>query len=171
MTYNIHPLFVHFPIALLFIYSIIKILPLKKVFPSVSWKHIERTLLFLGVLGAFAALSTGDIAEHLVHPNRDLVEAHSFFAAMATWTYAILLIGEILSVCMSWVTLKLKSAAVIKVITLFKNLLTNPALSILLAVIGLISISVTGLLGGVMVYSVSADPIAGIVLKLLGITL
>jgi hypothetical protein len=34
---------------------------------------------------------------------------------------------------------------------------------------GLLAISLTGLLGGVLVYGTSADPIAGLVLKLLGI--
>ena len=58
MTYNIHPLFVHFPIAFLFIYSLIKIVPVKKWLPKVSWKDIERVLLVVGVLGAFAALSS-----------------------------------------------------------------------------------------------------------------
>ena len=84
MMYNIHPLFVHFPIALLLIYSIIKILPLQKWLPAVAWKHIERALLFFGVLGAFAALSTGEIAEQMTRPNNDVVEAHSLFAAIAT---------------------------------------------------------------------------------------
>src|SRR5574343_1787155 len=97
MTYNIHPIFVHVPIAFLVIYSIIKVLPLQRWFPSVAWKHIERALLFFGVLGAFVALSTGEVAEHLSRPNRDLVETHSLFAATATWMYVLLLIGEALS--------------------------------------------------------------------------
>ena len=84
MTYNIHPLFVHFPIALLFVYSIIKILPLQKWLPNVAWKHIERVLLLVGVLGAFAALSTGEIAEHLTRPNHDLVETHQRAGSGAT---------------------------------------------------------------------------------------
>ncbi len=56
---------VHFPVALLLFYSIIKILPWSKWFPNVSWKHIERALLLAGVLGAFVSLSTGEVAEHL----------------------------------------------------------------------------------------------------------
>jgi uncharacterized membrane protein len=169
MTYNIHPLFVHFPIALLFVYSIIKILPLQKWFPVVTWKHIERALLLVGVLGAFAALSTGEIAEHLTRPNHDLVEAHALFATTATWMYGLLLIGEILSVAMSWMTTKITSLKTLKVITFVKDLLTHPILSTTLAVLGLITISIAGLLGGVMVYGTSADPIAGTVLKILGI--
>lgn len=171
MLYNIHPLFVHFPIALLFIYSIIKIIPFKKWFPNVSWKHIERALLLVGVLGAFAALMTGETAEQLTKPNHNLVEAHSFFATTATYLYAILLLGEILSISMSWIDLKLKSGSILKTIVFIKNLLNQPILSITLAILGFITISITGLLGGVMVYGTSADPVAGLVLRLLGISL
>ncbi len=171
MLYNIHPLFVHFPIALLFIYSIIKIIPFKKWFPNVSWKHIERALLLVGVLGAFAALMTGETAEQLTKPNHNLVEAHSFFATTATYLYAILLLGEILSISMSWIDLKLKSGKILKTIVFIKNLLNQPILSITLAILGFITISITGLLGGVMVYGTSADPVAGLVLRLLGISL
>ncbi len=171
MAYNIHPIFVHFPIALLFVYSIIKVLPFQKWFPSVAWKHIERALLAVGVLGAFVALSTGEVAEHLVHPNHDLVEAHSLFASTATWTYVLLLVGETLSVMISWITIKVKSQKVLRWITFIKNFLTHPNLSMVLAILGLIAISIAGLLGGVMVYGTSADPLAGLVLKLLGISL
>ena len=96
--YNIHPLLVHFPIALLFLYSVIKILPFKRWFPKIAWRDIERVLLLVGVLGAFAALATGDTAEHLVHPNRQLVDAHSTFGAVATWIYGALLVGEFAAV-------------------------------------------------------------------------
>ncbi len=171
MTYNTHPILVHFPIALLFVYSIIKILPLQKWFPTVTWKHIERTLLFLGVLGALVSLSTGEIAEHIVRPNRDLVEMHALFATASTWMYGLLLIGEILSVAMLWIVSKVKSPRVITTVQFLKNLLTHPVLSTILAVLGLIAIVITGLLGGVMVYGLSADPIAGIVVQMLGITL
>ena len=91
MTYNIHPIIVHFPIALLFLYSIIKILPLNKWLPKVAWRDIERVLLVFGVLGAFVALATGQIARHLIQPNRDLIHAHSNFASISTWLYGLLL--------------------------------------------------------------------------------
>ena len=69
MTYNIHPIFVHFPIALLFIYSIIKIIPFKKWFPKVTWDYLGFILLIIGVLGAFVASSTGEIADELIQKN------------------------------------------------------------------------------------------------------
>ena len=163
MTYNLHPLFVHFPIALLFIYSIIKILPMQRFLPRVAWKDVERILLVIGVLSAFIALSTGETAEHLVRPDHKLVETHSTFATISTWLYAALLIGEIAS----FLATKINNP----IIVFLKKLLTNEWLSKIIAILALASIAITGLLGGKMVYGTSADPLAEMALKILGITL
>lgn len=171
MNYNIHPLLVHFPIAFLVIYSVIKILPLKKWFPSVSWNHIERVLLVVGVCGAMAASSTGEVAEHLVRPNRQLVEMHSTFAALSTWMYGILLAGEALLVLNAGILQKLSSPVVMKVSLWLQSVICSRVVGITLALVGLVAISVTGLLGGVMVYGTTADPVAGWVVQLLGISL
>lgn len=168
-TYNIHPIFVHFPIALLFLYSVIKILPLKKWFPGAAWKHIERALLFFGVLGAFAALATGDLAEHLFRPNRALVETHSTFAAIATWTYALLLAGEIAGMIRSEYGTRIHVKYVLPFCAFIEKIFADRLFSKILAFVGFLTISITGLLGGVMVYGASADPLAGIVLKILGL--
>ncbi|MBP9714963.1 MAG: hypothetical protein KBD52_00525 [Candidatus Pacebacteria bacterium] len=169
--YNIHPIIVHFPIAFLFIYSVIKILPFSKWMPSVSWKQIERVILLVGFLGALAANSTGEIAEDLVRPNHQLVEAHSFFAGASILFYGLILLGEILTLLIPFMIQKLNIVPLIKLFTFFEKLLTNKALVLLLAFLGIISISITGMLGGVMVYGLSADPLAPIILKMLGITL
>ena len=166
MTYNLHPIFVHFPIAMLFVYSLIKILPLKKWFPRVAWRQIERVLLVVGVLGAFAALATGDTAEHLVKPNHQLVDAHSTFAAVATWLYGALLLGEITAM----VNVRLAAQKIV-VLQFLECVLCHPLFSALLAFLALVAISITGLLGGVMAYGVTADPFANVVLKILGISL
>ena len=171
MTYNIHPILVHFPIALLFLYSIIKILPFKKWFPNVQWNHIERALLSFGVLGAFAADATGSLAQHLVHPNHQLVDAHSTFAAWSTFLYCILLAGEVASVIRSEYGSKIHSKILHKLLALCEKILCNPIFSKIVALLGFVAISVTGLLGGTMVYGITADPLANIVLKLLGINL
>ncbi len=169
LTYNIHPLFVHFPIALLFLYSISKVLPLKKWFPNGAWKHIKRALLFFGVLGAFVALATGDTAEQLFRPNRALVEMHSTFAGIATWIYALLLLGEIAQVIRAEYGTKIQSKTILQLCAFFEKVFCEKTFSKILAVAGFIAIAVTGILGGVMVYGLSADPFAGFVLKILGL--
>ncbi|GIW72795.1 MAG: hypothetical protein KatS3mg102_2337 [Planctomycetota bacterium] len=80
---HIHPVFVHFPVALL---------PAALLFWALGmWRGSEellrcgRWLLYLGVLGAAAALGTGLLAaEQLGHdsPGHDLVHVHR------NWMYA-----------------------------------------------------------------------------------
>lgn len=169
MTYNIHPIFVHFPIAFLLLYSVIKILPFRRWFRSVNWVDVERVLLVFGVLGAFVALQTGELAEKLTMPNKDIVEAHSFFATTSTWVYILILVGEIISISLPWLDSKIKSQKILNILIKVKNILIKPVVTKILAAVGFITITLTGLLGGVMVYGTSADPFAKIVLKLLGI--
>lgn len=171
MTYNIHPIFVHFPIALLFSYAVIKILPMRRLVPRVSWVDVERILLLLGVLGAFVALSTGETAEHLVRPNEALVEAHAALASLSTWVFGALLFGQILVAFHERVVPRLRVEWFTKLWVMLERLLAHRVVSTVLAVIGLVAISLTGMLGGVMVYGASADPFAPILLKILGISL
>jgi uncharacterized membrane protein len=171
MTYNIHPIFVHFPIALLLLYSFIKIVPFYKWFPRVAWKQTEIVLLIAGVLGAFVSNSTGEIAEHLVRPDHQLVEMHAAFASASTWIYALLLVGELLVLLIPNIIQKIGLPKITSFLTSIQQILTHRVLSAILAFLGLIAISVTGLLGGVMVYGTTADPIAGIVLQILGLSI
>jgi uncharacterized membrane protein len=171
MQYNLHPIIVHFPIALLFLYSVIKILPLSRWFPAVAWKHIERALLVFGVLGAFASLTTGEAAEEIARPNWQLVETHATFATLATWLYGALLVGEVLSLLNPILLPKLSSSVLKKTLSFVEGILCDRLYSRIIALLALLAISLTGLLGGVMVYGTSADPFAASVLKLLGISL
>ncbi len=168
-TYNLHPLLVHFPIALLFLYSIIKIIPFKKWFGGFVWKDVERIILLFGVIGAYAAFMTGDIARHLFRPDRNIVEWHEFFATASVWIYSLLLFGEILFILNKKIIPKYLPNILVKIFIILEKILTNLYVSSLLALIGLITISITGMLGGVMVYGVNSDPIAPIVLNLLGL--
>jgi uncharacterized membrane protein len=174
MSYNIHPIFVHFPVALLFVYSIIKILPLKKWFPSVAWHDIERALLLVGVCGAFGALATGDTAEHLTHPNRQLVNMHSTFGALTTWIYGGLLIGELSAFINARISdpryaLFARYRFVVKLLIVLEHVFCNRTFSAILALLALVALSITGLLGGVLAYGLTADPFAGYVVSMLGI--
>ena len=169
MTFNIHPLVVHFPIALLVVYSIITLLPLRRWMPRVAWKQIGLVFLIVGVASAFAANSTGEIAEHLVRPDHDLVEAHAFFAAASTWMYGLLLLGELLTLGGGRVASYIGQPIITRILRFIEQVLQHPLLNTVLVLAGLVAIAVTGLLGGVMVYGVTADPLAPIVLRLLGL--
>ncbi len=169
MQYNIHPIVVHFPIALLFIYSILKILPVSRWFPTVAWKQIQNTFLFFGLAFAFLATSTGELAKELTGPLESLVEMHERFANITVWVYGLLIAGEVIKFLENRLINKINVSWIREILIKIGNLLTNKKLSGVLAFIGLVAITTTGLLGGVMVYGLSADPFAETVLKILGI--
>ncbi len=166
MTYNIHPLFVHFPIAFLLLYSILKILPFDKWFLNFSWYQIRMVILIAGVIGSFFASSTGEIAEKLTNPNNQILEVHSTLALISVWIYSLLLLSEgffVVNIFINKITYLKKLSPILKI---FEKIITNKLFTKILALLGIITISLTGLFGGIMVYGTSADPLAPIVLKL-----
>lgn len=169
MTYNIHPIFVHFPIAFLILYSGIAILPLQKWFPSVAWRDIRKVLLVAGVLGALVANSTGEMAEDLISGKHDLIETHAFFASATIFFYSLLLASEFLSFINQKIISRLNISPITKLFIFLEKILTNKGIFVLLAILGLLSISLTGLLGGVIVYGDTADPLAKPILQILGL--
>lgn len=171
MQYNIHPIIVHFPIAFLALYTLIKVFPLSSWIPRIAWRDIELILLVVGIFGAFTASSTGELAEHLVRKNHQLVETHAFFASLSTWLYGLILANEILTVMNRSIIPKLSSPILTKISTLVERIFSNKTVSLTLACLGLVSLTITGLLGGTLVYGTTADPIAPFVLRILGISI
>ncbi len=88
---------------------------------------------------------------------------------ISTWIYGLLLLGEILFYLNVSIIPKLNLPKTTTFIIYIQKILTHPLFSKILAFLGFVAISVTGLLGGAMVYGVSADPFTGVVLRLLGI--
>lgn len=145
---------------------------MKKWFPGIAWRDIERVLLLIGVAGAFAALATGDSAEHLTHPNRQLVNMHATFASLSTWSYSALLVGEFAAIVNAKNYIYKKGFEWISSLLRFlEKVLCNRIFSVTLAIVGFIAISITGMLGGIIAYGTTADPIAPLLLKFLNITL
>lgn len=167
--YNIHPIFVHFPIALFFVYSIIKILPFYKWFSNFAWRDIERFLLVFGVLGSFMALSTGEIAEKFTGASHKMVETHAFFATFSSRMYLILLIGEIASYLNTKNYNFLQIPIIKKILLLIERIVMNKTITLILVILGFVSLFLTGVLGGAMVYGTTADPLAPFILKLLNL--
>ena len=170
MIYNIHPLVVHFPIALLCCYSLLKILPVQSWFPKTSWVSIERFLLSVGTFGILLATSSGDTAKHMVRPDRDLVHTHEFFANLTLWFYMALVIIELLPVIISFTRdKKILSEKILYPITRLLPIITKQWIIRILALLGFLALFLTGLLGGVITHGAATDPIAPFVLNMLGL--
>ena len=170
MTYNLHPIIVHFPIALLFLYSLINIIPTHSWFPKITWKPIERFLLVVGTIGIFLAKSSGEMAENLTQSPSDIVKMHEVFANATTWFYIALVVIEFLPVVIHFMKKrKIGSEKIHTVLNNISNYISKKWLIVLLSLLGLLALFVTGLLGGAIVYGSTADPLAPIILKLLGL--
>jgi uncharacterized membrane protein len=85
---NIHPLVVHFPIALLLVYSALEV---------IGFQHrvTKVTMLYLGTLAGYAAIIAGFIAKSLIQNEevRILVGKHEWMAisSIAIFTIAALM--------------------------------------------------------------------------------
>lgn len=144
---NIHPAFVHFPIALLTLYAIIEILPLARWIPSVSWAPIRAFLLYVGTAGAMVTAFTGGMAEDVVGET-PAVTAHE--------TAAYILIGIFVLSCALayfWRSEKPFRTWTMKI----------------LAIAGLVMLFVVGALGANIVYGNNVDPIVHFVTGILGL--
>ncbi|MFZ1075111.1 MAG: DUF2231 domain-containing protein [Minisyncoccia bacterium] len=165
---NIHPLFVHFPIAVFALYSILEIVA--GFWPALrrqSWVFpVNAFLLFSGFVSALLALVTGGIAKGLVTgiPTAFILKVHVPFAVATTFIYfvigaaylvrildnngwAVRVIGQNKLMNASW---RLKKK--VTHLTLDKGWL--PALALL----GLVGVIVTAALGTAIVYGPTLNP-------------
>ena len=168
---NIHPILVHFPIAMLTIYAIAELIRVKKITDLPYYFYIKASILFIGVLGAFASLSSGEAAEHSVSRSlNNLVEVHSAFANASTWIFGIIaIIYLIIWISKSSFNQKLlesKFASIWSIKVNIANKILDSYFMILVAFIGLISITITGALGGAIVYGPDIDPIVNFIYNL-----
>ena len=172
MSYNLHPIFVHFPIALLLFYSLIRIFPWPKKLPATDWRPPRISLLIAGLLGAWLSSLTGEAASEITRHNRAILELHEGTANASIGVYLVLLFAELLYYFRpEW--LSAKNGRIFKtahfLIVNLQAWLAQVWILRLLAFAGALLIALTGLFGGVMVYGVAADPLAAPLLKILGL--
>ena len=175
---NIHPLFVHFPIGLLVVYSLLELggylLPALRrqvwVFP------VKVFLLFGGVLAAFAALVTGGLAKELIEtagadPNLVIVEVHSSFAVATTLLYLLIAVAYLIRIADTrWGNCDADPNGFFMRLWGFKkwlaHLILDTPLLPALALLALVGMTVTGALGAAIVYGPDIDPFVSFIYHL-----
>ncbi|MFA4887726.1 MAG: DUF2231 domain-containing protein, partial [Candidatus Nanoarchaeia archaeon] len=63
MVINIHPIFVHFPIAMLTFYSLFELIKIKRINDQSWFVNTKFVLLTIGFFGSLAAIATGLLAK------------------------------------------------------------------------------------------------------------
>ncbi|MFZ3019948.1 MAG: DUF2231 domain-containing protein [Minisyncoccia bacterium] len=145
---NIHPIFVHFPVALLSIYVVLECIWSQRIKDSDSMLHTKVILLFFGVLGAYASLATGDFGEREFASMRNVIHVHESFASATTFIFSVLL-GSYL--------IKLWGNRVSQTATTLVNKVFSKSVVVMLSIAGLLVLLITGTLGGIIVYGPNAD--------------
>lgn len=167
---NIHPLFVHFPIALLAVYAVLELIRIKKIKDFTAWIYIKASFLFVGVAGALASLETGESAAEFHRDQSELVRMHETFSQLTTAIFLILGIRYFFVVVDKLFGEKIRSSKYQKFWSnslIFVTKIFSGWLLVALALVGVTGLVITGALGGTIVYGPDMDPITTFVNKLL----
>lgn len=138
-----HPLFVHFPIGLLLTAFLFKLIALK--FSREVWELGGTILLFLGTIGIWIAIYTGDRAGSVVTRglcDPTILKDHENFAYYAAYLFSAALVLEILRLSKNGILVN-------------KSFLLK-ILSVILLTLGSAALTYVGHLGATLVYQQGA---------------
>lgn len=158
---DLHPILVHFPIALLTIYALFEICSFPRLLRLPYWWTLKAVFVILGSLTSMVAYFTGSlISKKDLGTLRPLVEMHSAFATGTALVFGM--------VALSYLFVLLKKENILDgVHARMAERLQKPHILIPLAMIGLLLVTITGALGGAIVYGPDADPIVSFIYHLL----
>lgn len=163
---NPHVVLVHFPIAFLTIYSIFELVRFNFILNKPYWFYVKACLVIVGSGGTVLALLTGDIAKNLVRGDallRPVVNLHENFAYTTTAIFGVLAASYLILVLqkenlVDWVIPKPVLNSFWNFLVKFAKFCVETKLVLLLAIVGLICVTITGGLGGAMAFGPKADP-------------
>jgi uncharacterized membrane protein len=167
---DLHPIIVHIPVAFLSIYAILEILTvMPKLKTSNTYFTIKAFILSIGFAGALLALATGDNAREVNRDTltavRSIIRVHDTYAGITGNIFGLLFV-----IYFTMAAIKfnfLKTARKIKFLESAGNFfIRNYFIVVILALLGLAAVSITGALGGAIVYGPAAkDPFITLVVK------
>lgn len=161
-----HPLLVHFPIGLLVLYAILVIAPTERWYPKTSWESVKLVLSMTGALGAVAAIITGFLAAGLQTGAfaQQVIRVHEPMAIASALIFALMAGSHLVRwIAQNHPNLSGRPDGVFASLRRAADLISKRAVAVPLAVLGLALITITGALGGVLVYGVNVDPFAKLV--------
>lgn len=153
---DLHPVIIHFPIALLTIYALLEIIRIPWLTKAAWYFPVKATFVFIGWLGAAAAVTTGLTTTGVPSITGEwpkLLATHKNFGLATVAVFGVIAIAYLL------VAKKKENA--------FTRLLMRPPVLVALAIVGLACVTITGALGGAMIYGADVDPAVRFIYDLL----
>lgn len=170
---NIHPIFVHFPIALLTLYAMVEIAGVIPRVRRLAWtENVKEFLVITGTFMAFVTMQTGEMAQELLEKGgmdpslQHLIKTHSLFANISSYVFLVLALIYLIRVIRKQTWVGSIPPIIQKVLHWYMKIFNHQEVLLSGAVIGLLSITITGALGGSIVYGPDVDPVAKLVYNL-----
>lgn len=161
---------IHFPIALLTLYSVFEIISIKRVRSLSYWFYVKASLVIFGAGGAVIARQTGELIEDRFVSVKNVVDMHSLWANITVGIFLTLAIIYIIE----WIKRDYQSqwlrhkyiAWLWNILVKIQVWLYHRPVLMLAAFVGLVAVTITGALGGSIAHGPDTDPVANFVYHL-----
>lgn len=167
---NLHAIAVHLPIGILSLYAVLELVRHRRLLVQPFWLPLKGVLAVAGALASLAARQTGELLAEQIERFGNAPAALAVHESWGTATVAIFS-----SIAAAYLLSGLARAGgplarrVPPGLLRLGIRLAGSGWNALAAAVGLVAITVTGALGGGMVYGPNVDPVAALVYRLLGL--
>lgn len=166
---NFHVVSIHFPIAFLSLYSVLELLRFRRLNRELWLQQLKALLVVLGFISAVVSYQTGDMIQRQFRTGslKGLVQTHAWFAGLTLIIYGVIALGYLIALLKPRLTISSASSSTPKYVgealAAIERVLALPAVRVMFALAGLAAVTVTGALGGAIVYGPDVDPIVKII--------
>lgn len=159
---NLHVVIVHFPIALLTLYSLLELISFGRIRQLSYLFYIKAFLVVLGAGSAFASMQTGKMIAGGFLDHGRLLQTHALFGTITTYYFGIAGLVYLIAFLgrSGW-------GRIAKPAMYAEKMLGSWCMPFV-GLAGLIIITITGALGGSIAFGPDIDPVARFIYDLFG---